>query len=435
MSRRRITRYRESTIIMSDCKSLILVDAEPIKRAEQKKCKDVIHQMDLARERLRRFNEESEPAFRQWLHSTFGKEITELRELAQKRSDLYRLLHEVEDYKYYARCSYHQAYKSVIDRMNQKDVASQETERSEDPFCDDGEESDADDFHASENSENESAFRATFESLFGPRNQWRGSKSEYDAAYEDFKESFETIFGDEIFGHEETKRAGAANRGRSHEGHEGNDGRDFKQNLGDFDELHRQSERELESQDSRLKNLYRTLARKLHPDVNVELDHKRKDLWHQVQAAYDAKDIERLETLSAMSELFDDNARSVESVWSLKSLYEELRSGLRHLQRQINRCNKDIAWSFEKTKKQSKKLEGLHKKMASLLKADKGELLDHIEQGERQIERWKNPPSPRKPRSRSNRPHKSRPVRDHHRQPQWTKAEMDAFTGFGTEED
>ncbi|MEK6704215.1 MAG: hypothetical protein AABZ06_00335 [Bdellovibrionota bacterium] len=70
------------------------------------------------------------------------------------------------------------------------------------------------------------------------------------------------------------------------------------------------------------------MARRPHPDANPELDQKRKDLWYEVQAAYDAKDLDRMETLSAMSDIYDDNLKSIESVWSLKNLCLELQSGL-----------------------------------------------------------------------------------------------------------
>jgi len=415
MSRRRIIRYRENMIVLSDCRSLIPVDAEPIKRAEQKRCKEVIHQMDLARERLRRFNEESEPAFQRWLNSTFGKQITELRELSQKRSDIYQLMSEIEHYKHAARCSYYEAYLAVMDRRNKREESPQENKQNEDHCSDDRDQSNTGDSSGDEESDLENGFRRRFESRFGPRSEWSGSKAEYDEAFEDFKESFKAAFGDGKFGSDEADPRGAE--------------RDFKQTMSEFDETNRKAVAE---RDLRIKTIYRTLARKLHPDINVELDRKRKDLWHQVQDAYDAKDIDRLETLSAMSEVFDDNAESVESVWSLKNLYEELRDGLRHLQKQINRCNKDFAWSFEKTIKKPEKLQRLHQKLSSQMKWNKTELLDHIEYGERQTERWKNPPSPRKGKKRNQSAPTPTPSPN---QSQWTKAQMDAFTGFGKKGD
>ncbi|MGK5086548.1 J domain-containing protein [Bdellovibrionota bacterium FG-2] len=371
--RRRIIRYQERTLVLSNCRDLILIEAEPIKKAEEKKCKDMIHQMDLARDRLRRFNEESQPAFQQWLHSQFGKEISELRELAQKLHELQRLSAEVEDYKFSRRCNYRQAYEAIMDRRNHPEAYAAESERHDNPF-DDPFEDYADEGDEFENDfDPETAFRAAFDSLF-----------EEDPEH------------------------------------------DFHKTLNDFDELDRRSEQESAAPNSRLKTLYRALARKLHPDVNTKLDQKHKDLWHQVQDAYEGRDIERLETLSALSELFDENTKSVESISSLKNLYEELRSGLRHLQRQINRCNKDMAWSFEKTQKHPKKMQRLREKIASQMRAEKSEILDYIAYGERQIQQWKTPPPRKVPKPKASKAQRTyNPI--HIR----TKADMDTFTGFG----
>jgi hypothetical protein len=320
MSRRRIIQYRERTIVISDCRSLIPIDGEAIKRVEQEKCKAIINRMDLARESLRRFNEESQPAFQAWVHSTFGREITGIRELAEKLHGLERLLNEVERYKYQAQCSYSEAYRAVIGSRDQFELPLED-----------------------ENLEEES--------------------------FEDFEESNE----------------------REEE--------DFEPEEERFAEPEKPPPPKSPETDGRLKVLYRTLARRLHPDLNGELDQKRKELWYQVQDAYDAKDIEKLETLSAMSEIFDDNSKSVESIWSLKNLFEELLEGLGHLQRQINRCKKDVAWGFEKTREQPKKIGKIREQIASQMQNDKDELTEHILYCEEHLERWKSPP----PSSRSRR--------------------------------
>jgi len=336
--RRRIIRYQEQTVVLSDCRSLIQIDADSLKRAEQKRCKDLIHKMDLARERIRRFNEEDQPAFQQWIHATFGKEITSLRELAQKLNELQRLVHDVEEYKLENRCSYYEAYRAVIENRNHALSCEPEFEKEndEDPFRDD------------------------------------------DA---DARDEFDDIFGDDDF------RSGddpfESSKGQ----------RDFRDAFEGFDEPFRQADRTPEPTANRLKTLYRSLARKLHPDVNEFLDQKRKDLWHQVQSAYDNQDLERLEALAAMSDILDDSVQGVESVWSLKSLFEELSLGLRHLQRQVTLCGREPAWGFKKKREQPKKIKRERDKVAAQLRYDESELLDQIDFAELYIERWKTPPA------------------------------------------
>ena len=384
MSRCRISKYRNTTVVISDCRTLIPIDAEPLKRAEQKKCKALLYQMDLTIEKLRHFSEESEPAFQQWLHSTFSSPIIELRELSQKRVELELMMTEVDNYRHYARCSYFEAYRALMERKNKRDVPS------------------PDRIEQNESSDLEQAFSTHFESEFGSREDWTGPKTEYDAIYEALKESFKNKFGSDAFDSQNESRFSD----------------DEPDHLSKFQ---CRPERAPEAYDSKLKTLYRALARKLHPDVNVELDHKRKELWHQVQEAYELKDVERLKNLSTISDVFDDNAHAVASVWSLKNLYEELTLGLKHLQRQVRQINKNIAWSFEKTKVQPQKLERLHEKIAVQMRGDKAIILNYIESYESQIEQWKTPPrpTPRQRRAKSRSRSQAR-----------YKTETKAFMGF-----
>ena len=191
--------------------TLVPIDSQPLKKSEQKKCQLVLERMQLARATLRRFKDISQPAFTQWLHLTFGKDMTELRELEAENLAILGLKTKIE--------------------------------RSKDNV----------------------------------RGYPKGVPLEH----------------------------------------------------------------------SRIKELYRALARKLHPDTNSDIDQKQRELWFDVQAAYETKDIERLEVLSAMSDLYDDSLNSIENVWALISLQGTLLSGLRQLQMEINILKVSPAWNFE----------------------------------------------------------------------------------------
>jgi hypothetical protein len=147
---------------------------------------------------------------------------------------------------------------------------------------------------------------------------------------------------------------------------------------------------------SRLKELYRDLARRLHPDVNVELDEKRKNLWHQVQEAYENRDVERLETLSLMSGVLDKEARPGQSLGALKEFYLNLCQGLKRLKAQISECRKDPAWKFEKARHHADQLENFRYQMAIQMEDERAELLELVEEAEFQIERWKRPAGKRR---------------------------------------
>lgn len=345
MSRKRILQYQEQTIILNNCRSLVLIDSAPLKQAEQKKCKEIILKMDLAREQLRIFHEESQPSFMQWLNMQFGKEIKQLRELAEKAQKLERLVCEVDEYKHFAECTYYEAYQFIMNKRKNTDLQKDASE------------------------ETEEVFNTGFENVFGSRKKWKGSKQEYDSLYEEYKKIYHS----------------------------------FSSTTEDFDEGDDDAPIDLNNHqfsENRLKALYRSLARKLHPDVNDDLDLNRKNLWHQVQDAYEAKDLNRLETLSTMSEAFENNTCSVASVWSLKVLNQELKEGLKYLKKKIKECSKELAWDFAKHRKEPKKLNQLYNKISFEMERDRSELTKQIQSIETFIHQWKQKPHSRRLRKK-----------------------------------
>src|SRR5207247_7519930 len=55
--------------------------------------------------------------------------------------------------------------------------------------------------------------------------------------------------------------------------------------------------------DLRVKEIYRRLVRRLHPDLRADGDATVSSLWHEVQEAYAAGDVARMELLLALSGL------------------------------------------------------------------------------------------------------------------------------------
>src|SRR5437588_12761186 len=55
--------------------------------------------------------------------------------------------------------------------------------------------------------------------------------------------------------------------------------------------------------DPRVKEIYRRLVRRLHPDLRADGDATVSSLWHEVQEAYAAGDVARMELLLALSDL------------------------------------------------------------------------------------------------------------------------------------
>lgn len=51
-----------------------------------------------------------------------------------------------------------------------------------------------------------------------------------------------------------------------------------------------------------LRKLYRTLAKKLHPDVNPDQSEHARNLWLQVQSAYEQSDLKQLQALNLLAD-------------------------------------------------------------------------------------------------------------------------------------
>jgi hypothetical protein len=56
---------------------------------------------------------------------------------------------------------------------------------------------------------------------------------------------------------------------------------------------------------TRLKELYRSVVRRLHPDSQREMTAQKTEWWHQAQMAYEAGDVEQLEVILTLCEIGD----------------------------------------------------------------------------------------------------------------------------------
>src|SRR5438067_13568319 len=83
--------------------------------------------------------------------------------------------------------------------------------------------------------------------------------------------------------------------------------------------------------DPRVKEIYRRLVRRLHPDWRADGDATVSSLWHEVQEAYAAGDVARMELLLALSDL--SNAPGASTPLSqMRSVLSELIRSVRALE-------------------------------------------------------------------------------------------------------
>ncbi len=99
-----------------------------------------------------------------------------------------------------------------------------------------------------------------------------------------------------------------------------------------------------------LKELYRALARRLHPDAQGELTQQQTEWWHQVQAAYENGDAEQLRTILTLCEIDEHGITAKTSVSMLQRSTRQLRLSLRSLKKQLSELRGHPAWGFSRLK-------------------------------------------------------------------------------------
>jgi hypothetical protein len=133
---------------------------------------------------------------------------------------------------------------------------------------------------------------------------------------------------------------------------------------------------------ARLKELYRALVRRLHPDTRSSSNARHMEWWHQVQVAYESGDIEQLEVLLTLCEV--EEKKSATSVSLLMRMTRHLRSSLRTLNSQLRAYRRDPAWRFRARKDPAALLGEIEWK----LKAELSEAKQVLAALEAQLESW-----------------------------------------------
>ena len=134
------------------------------------------------------------------------------------------------------------------------------------------------------------------------------------------------------------------------------------------------------------------LVRRLHPDTRADRDAEVSALWHEVQEAYTAGNVDRLEMLLAFTDIQSNTAGEHTSLFQMRSVLAELRSAFNALQRNLRAAKKDHAWNFARLEDRSKIEARVRREMESTLAWHEGQLREL----EALLAKWSAPPKPRK---------------------------------------
>jgi hypothetical protein len=113
--------------------------------------------------------------------------------------------------------------------------------------------------------------------------------------------------------------------------------------------------------EARLKELYRQLARRLHPDAGGR--GATIDLWHDFQEAHGRGDVERLEILVAVTDLREGIDAAGSTLFHLREAAREFRRGVRALRQRLSAARRSEAWKLWKGQDRTKLAHEMRKKL------------------------------------------------------------------------
>lgn len=302
--------------------TLIVVDQKPFLKKALARCQRIRRDLAKRNEALAEFNESDLPAFQSWMAATFGAQLTQLREDHDAITRLEGWLYEVDFALDVVGVPENEVYEYV--RKHREDPDYWDPRYDDDP--EDIEEAIKEEEAAFEEMEDDE--RAMFEDFF------KGLAEDVFGMDAEELEKDPGFPGWSPGAGKRTPDPGAARKRET----------------------------------SELKQLYRRLARRLHPDVSRTESEVSKKRWEQLQTAYAAGDLEKLRALEAVCDA-DETGLSVKlGLATLNSWARYHNRLLKPLQAAMRDAKKHPAWGFRAITK--KKLERFKKEARADLDYD-----------------------------------------------------------------
>jgi hypothetical protein len=306
----------------------VLVDETPLRDAVMRDHHRLEDQAAVVRAKIERFETADLPAYTRWESRVLGPLLTAIREaesaIAQKRN----ILEAIEDEQFFQGCSRLSAYRRVMRAMERGPQPEDEPPPDWGGAHPEGSPP-SDEFGLPP------GFDAADFDLLSPERQ-RAFREEYAV----MAEMYEMMTGMVAPNLDELLRASrqgrrAESRSQSHGPH-------------GAPPPHSPSPRHAEPNraSARIKELYRLLVRKLHPDLNPDQPARDRELWHTVQEAYNNRDVEALEAAAARVEVVLNGQAGKLSISILRRLVSDLKKALSALKSKFAQLRKHPAFDF-----------------------------------------------------------------------------------------
>lgn len=323
----------------------MVVDNRPLQLAAWKQLATARKRLAKATADLHRYENVDEPAFRAWTATAHPELLTELRELGAKFAEKEHLVSSVEREAYATGRQPHRVWHS---RQNPPPAGATPAHEktASDPWTDD------------------------IGGASGPGDEDPFGRAEYEKLMEEF-------FAEHGI-HADDPRAD-----------------EFRSSIGGF--LGFGPSKPSPAAGDPAREIYRRLVQHLHPDRGGEWTPARARLWHEVQQAWDARDLDWLSRLEVEWEAATELLGPASPVGRLLQALREIDAARRDSDRRIRAYRHSPAWRFSLLAAPGVRL---HQRLESELREEMNRLLYGLAELERTIASWERALQPRRPRRR-----------------------------------
>ncbi len=299
------------------CRTLLIIDNRPLQNAAWSEFHAARKRAEKAARDLHRHEQTDTVAYQAWLHGTFPVLVTTLRELHEQVTTKAR---QVDSVQWMAALT-GRSLKKLWRELKEREANPGAFEDEPDPGPD------ADSAH--------------------PRSRTSADDDDFDPFGDDF---FNGLFGE---GPGEPFTGPGRSPGGSHN---------------DADEHSVPSRRRpAPPTNVEARDLYRRLVQHLHPDRGGDWTPARERLWHEVQQAWAARDVDWLSRLEIDWETANDTLRPDSSLSRLRRAIAELHAARRDTERKLRDYRRSFAWRFTDSEK---KRPQLHRRVETDLNED-----------------------------------------------------------------
>jgi hypothetical protein len=305
---------KRTAMVAGFARELVPIDQGPMRRAAGLECSGAMGRLDELRRAWNRFEREDKPSFVRWRAREFGPLLSELRDIDERVREQELLVHEVEMEMRRGIYDPQSAYQRVMFRRENPGSVPDELPQTRSKRQA-GEEPKLTEF------EQEALFQDWVRKFIGTNPDKLDDKA-YSTTFEAFK--------CHMFRSRPPETAPPKNLPRPQQPR--------KSPI---------EEEPVESSiDPRVKELYRLLVRRLHPDLRADGSVAASGLWHEVQEAYAATDIAHLEILLALSDIESERFSDQTSLAQMRAVLAELERAIFALEDSLRQARDEDAWNF-----------------------------------------------------------------------------------------